>query len=212
MKNVMAKFRAAFRGPSRRRERVRLVRDASTCGVLSVVGDSVAQRLARSKPERREEERRRRRRRRHATEDKVVLGQPMLSSMVRAWDTKRAMRMGSFGLFFYGPLQHYWYRALFSHFGNASVTHFASKVALNQLVLGPVVCTAVFAWTLALQQRAAELPGKVKRDLIPTMRRGWCFWVPASSINFWIIPVKYQVMYMSGCGIVWNYILSVAAN
>ena len=224
MKHVLARVRAALRAQSRRREKIRLIKDATTCGVLSVVGDGVAQRLTRKKNNAKEDERRReyqRRRRRtrrrmrgrSGTEDEDrLLGMEMVSSVLQSWDVRRAMRMGSFGLVFYGPLQHYWYRALFSRFGSASLPHFVSKVALNQLVLGPVVCTAVFAWTLALQKRATEVPDKVKRDLYPTMRRGWCFWVPASSINFWMIPVKYQVMYMSACGIVWNYILSVAAN
>jgi protein Mpv17 len=43
------------------------------------------------------------------------------------------------------------------------------------------------------------------------LRRGWAFWVPAASINFALVPLKAQVLYMSCCSIVWNYILSTAA-
>jgi hypothetical protein len=57
-------------------------------------------------------------------------------------------------------------------------------VALNQLLLGPVVVSAVFAWNLSWSGRLKELPNKWRRDTLPTLRKGWAFWVPASSINF----------------------------
>jgi hypothetical protein len=153
---------------------------------------------------------------------------------------------------------------------------FRSQVALNQLVLGPVVVSAVFAWSLSWSGRLAEFPDKWRRDTLPTLRKGWAFWVPASSINFacapllpascapallratvvrlratrgcapgalgflplvltharvwfapsrvcvWrcavlppaacsIVPLQYQVLYMSACGIVWTTILSAAS-
>ena len=59
-----------------------------------------------------------------------------------------------------------------------------TQVALNQLVLGPVVVSAVFTWSLGWSNRLAELPTKLRRDTLPTLRKGWAFWVPASSINF----------------------------
>ena len=31
-------------------------------------------------------------------------------------------------------------------------------------------------------------------------------------VNFAVVPVRFQVLYMSCCSIVWNYILSTAAG
>jgi protein Mpv17 len=87
----------------------------------------------------------------------------------------------------------------------------APQVALNQLMLGPVVVTAVFAWNLGWSRRLAEFPAKWRRDTLPTLRKGWAFWVPASSINFAFVPLQFQVLYMSACGIVWTTILSAAS-
>ena len=87
----------------------------------------------------------------------------------------------------------------------------AAQVALNQLMLGPVVVTAVFAWNLGWTKRLAEFPAKWRRDTLPTLRKGWAFWVPASSINFAFVPLQFQVLYMSACGIVWTTILSAAS-
>lgn len=167
------------------------------------------------------------------------------------WDAARTTRLGGFGLFFYGPVMHYWYGALNAAFpvdrawplaaklspflvkaraprlrGSRSarrVAHarlclrfracacFRPQVALNQLVLGPVVVTAVFAWSLGWSRRLSEFPAKWRRDTLPTLRKGWAFWVPASSINFAFVPIQFQVLYMSACGIVWTTILSAAS-
>lgn len=44
------------------------------------------------------------------------------------------------------------------------------------------------------------------------LHAGWKFWIPASSINFWLVPVKQQVLYMSLCGVFWSAYLSYSSN
>ena len=58
----------------------------------------------------------------------------------------------------------------------------------------------------------SNYPAKVRRDALPTLRAGWSFWVPASSVNFALVPTRHQVLYMSACSIVWNVILSLNLN
>lgn len=41
---------------------------------------------------------------------------------------------------------------------------------------------------------------------------GWKFWVPASMVNFSMVPLQYRVAYMSTCAIFWNFYLSLASN
>lgn len=48
----------------------------------------------------------------------------------------------------------------------------ALQVAANQLVLAPMVLTAVFAWNLSLSNKMAQIPDKIKDDLWPTMMNG----------------------------------------
>ena len=127
-------------------------------------------------------------------------------------DLPRAARMGLFGLLFYGPYQLWWYGLLDRSFPGRSTAAFASKVALNQVALAPVVLAAVFAWNLVPLGRGGEWPGKVKRDLFPTMVNGWKFWVPAASINFWAVPLEGQVACMSACGLLWTAYLSYSSN
>ena len=174
LSRALGQLRHRLGESSRRRARTALVKDACACGALSVIGDTVAQRATSKGAGAR-------RGRRRAAGAADLLAKCGLVD----WDGVRSARMGGFGLLVYGPMQHYWYKALKANFGGSSVGDFAVKVTLNQVVLGPVVCSLVFAWTLALQRKHAEIRGKIERDLYPTMRRGWKFWVPASSVNFW---------------------------
>jgi protein Mpv17 len=134
------------------------------------------------------------------------------NSRGQSYDATRALRMGSFGLFFYGPYQHYWYQALDRAFSARTLQNFASKVALNQVCLAPVVITGVFAWNLALQGALSDLPGKLRRDFMPTIMTGWKFWVPAATINFVAVPLQHQVLYMSACGVIWTAFLSYSSS
>ena len=73
---------------------------------------------------------------------------------------------------FYGPYQHFWYRALDRAFTARTVGNFAAKVAMNQLCLAPVVISCVFAWNLALQGQAPLLRRKLEQDFVPTLVNG----------------------------------------
>jgi len=140
------------------------------------------------------------------------------TSDVPLLDVKRFFKMATFGFFYYGPLQGVWYPALDRVFpmdrtlGMAkNLFPFGMKVTLNQLLLGPMVVPVVFAWTLILEKQMHRIPEKIKNDTWPTLMKGWKFWVPAACINFSIVPLQYQILYMSSCGIFWNAILSAAS-
>jgi protein Mpv17 len=110
-----------------------------------------------------------------------------------------------------GPFQHYWYRALANWFPGSGLRSFGIKVTLNQVVLGPLVLTTAFSWNLALQQQAEKIQGKIKKDLLPTLVNGWKFWVPAACVNFFFVPLNYQVLWMSLCGVLWTGYISFAS-
>lgn len=136
-------------------------------GGLSALGDLLAQLLAR----------------RHAESS---------GRAAPEYDPLRTLRMLGFGLLWYGPYQFYWYALLDWAMPARSTQNFIAKVALNQLALAPVVLAVVFSWNLALTGAGAEIPGKIRRDLVPAMVNGWKFWVPAASVNFYCVPLDKQ--------------------
>jgi len=162
-----------------------------TCGIFSLVSDVMVQQFE-GKPNK-----------------KDANG----SSGDNVFDVARAARMTTFGLLLYGPLQHVWYVYLDRTFGKKNyVPHFLAKLGLNQTVLGPVVLLSVFAWNFVLEGKAGELQAKVKDDFWPTLITGWKIWIPLASINFWLIPVNKQVLYMSACSTISTGWLSYASN
>ena len=174
-----------------------MMKSALTSAGLGIVGDGVAQTL-----QKRGEK-------------------PPLEGSENYYDYYRTARQSLFNLTFYGPLQHVWYIFLGKRWptvpGSMAASNlkpFATKVFLNQAALGPVVVACFFAWSQALTNTftVASWTEKVQRDALPTLQKGWAFWVPASAINFAVVPVNRQVLYMSCCSIVWNCILSQAGN
>ncbi|KAG1676347.1 hypothetical protein FOA52_001142 [Chlamydomonas sp. UWO 241] len=159
---------------------------AVTSGVLSGMGDLLAQALMRYLDERD-------------------------GKSPADYDALRTLTMFGFGFCWYGPFQYYWYNVLEWLMPLKNTTNFFCKVISNQLLLAPCTLTAVFAWTLTMRGQLEAVPDKLSADLWPTMVNGWKFWVPAASVNFYFVPVQAQVLYMSCCGVLWTAYLSYAS-
>ncbi|GLC40747.1 hypothetical protein PLESTB_000026700 [Pleodorina starrii] len=129
-----------------------------------------------------------------------------------AYDPLRTARMFGYGFSWYGPCQYYWYNLLDWLMPVKTTATFLSKVAANQLVLAPITLSTVFAYNLALTGKADAISTKIRDDLWPTMQNGWKFWIPAASLNFYCVPLKSQVLYMSACGVLWTAYLSYTSN
>ncbi|KAG2501722.1 hypothetical protein HYH03_000222 [Edaphochlamys debaryana] len=129
-----------------------------------------------------------------------------------AYDPTRTARMLGYGFTWYGPLQYYWYNLLEHLMPIKTTATFLTKVASNQLILAPITLSSVFAFNLALTGQAGNIGNKIRNDLWPNMQNGWKFWIPAASLNFYCVPLKYQVLYMSACGVLWTAYLSYASN
>ncbi|KAK9821068.1 hypothetical protein WJX74_008596 [Apatococcus lobatus] len=156
-----------------------------TCGTITFVGDVLAQAITR--------------------------GQDTFADFA-ATDASRAIRMGAYGFFIYGPIMWRWYPLLESIWPTHSLRHTLSKIAANQLCLGPTILLTSFTWNYALQNQLNQLPEKLKKDGIPTMLNGWSFWVPAAALNFTVVPLRYRLPFMSVCGVCWTGYLSAKAN
>ncbi len=86
------------------------------------------------------------------------------------------------------------------------------QVAANQLLLAPVTVSTVLSWNLAWTGKADHIPDKLRTDMLPTMQNGWKFWVPAASINFFAIPLQYQVRPPRAGRVRWETLLPAVAR
>ncbi|CAI5486637.1 unnamed protein product [Closterium sp. Naga37s-1] len=123
-------------------------------------------------------------------------------------DWVRAVRMASYGFLLYGPGCHAWYRRLDRLLPAPTAANFALKVLANQVVVGPTVLLVVFAWNMAWMGKARDIPDKYRRDFFPSLIKGYKFWIPATCLNFAVVPLEARVAFMSCCAIFWNFHLS----
>lgn len=169
-----------------------------TVGGLALAGDTIAQFLEGQK--------------KHGPAGKTAGGSGAAAAPSGGYDALRALRMTSFGFLFYGPGQKVWYDFLDARLIGKTTKNIAIKVLANQIMLGPVVLVSVFAWNFAWLGKLKELPAKYRRDMGPALVNGWKFWIPASVVNFTVVPLPARVAFMSSCGVFWNFYLSSLAG
>jgi len=51
-----------------------------------------------------------------------------------------------------------------------------------------------------------------KQVYIPTYVADWVVWPPLQLVNFTFVPLRYQVLYVNACNLLWNTFLSFMAN
>lgn len=173
---------------------------ACTAGALSLTGDTIAQLMERLK------------RGRAAKLDESLNEETRIQEMAKysLWnhDYWRALRMSSYGFLLYAPGTKQWYESLDRVLVGKSVTNVALKVLANQVILGPAILFVVFGWNYFWMGKLKELPAKYKKDMVPSIINAWKFWLPATCLNFWAVPLDARVTFMSTCGIFWNFYLS----
>lgn len=171
---------------------------AFTAGVLALLGDTIAQVRSqwvfhRHDPNQRITDRE---------------SETIAKKYIDSYDWMRALRMTSYGFFIYGPSSQIWYIFLDHILRDKTLRNLTIKVTLNQLVLGPYVIAVVFAWNSLWQGKLDKLPALYHDSAFPTLVDGWKFWIPASVLNFGVVPLQARVAFMSSCSIFWNFYLS----
>lgn len=130
-------------------------------------------------------------------------------------DYKRLGIFGLYGLTCTGPMLHFWYTLLeyivvmkMNLSGKAKV---AAKLAIDRLVWGPpfVLFTITFLQllqTMSTKKTAAAIRNSYAAILYMNQK----VWVPGQALNFGVIPVDYQVLFVNAVNVGWNTYLSMA--
>lgn len=111
------------------------------------------------------------------------------------WDTTRTSRMSISGMTV-GVICHNWYKFLDSRLPGRTIKVVAQKVLIDQVVCSPI-CIATFFITLGILERAtwAETKKEIKDKAGRLYAAEWVVWPPAQVVNFYILPLRFRVLY-----------------
>ncbi len=88
-------------------------------------------------------------------------------------------------------------------------------MVLDQLAFAPVVLAGFFiSNSLANDPSVEGLKQGVKsykEKIWETLKINWMIWPIATTVNFWLMPLQYQVLFANVVGLFWNIILSFIA-
>lgn len=137
---------------------------------------------------------------------------PLRSSGPQPFDFERLTRFMSYG-FLMAPIQFLWFGRLTKWFpiadkgGNVQAL---KRVAMDQLIFAPVGLSCFFTFmTVTEGGGRKEIVTKFQDIYIPTLRANYILWPAVQIINFRLMPLQFQIPFVSTVGIAWTAYLSL---
>lgn len=128
------------------------------------------------------------------------------------FDFERLTRFMAYG-FLMAPIQHKWFGFLSSLFPitKASGTLAAMKrVAFDQLIFAPIGLSVFFTFmTVAEGGGKRAVMRKFQDVYIPALKANYMLWPAVQMLNFRVMPLQFQIPFVSTVGIAWTAYLSL---
>jgi hypothetical protein len=116
--------------------------------------------------------------------------------------------------FMMAPLQFKWFQFLSKAFPITKGSAFGptmKRVAFDQLVYAPVGVAAFFIiMTLAEGGGKRAITHKLRDMYMPTLKANYMVWPAVQLLNFRVIPLQFQLPFVSSVGIAWTAYLSLS--
>ncbi|KAM3289634.1 PXMP2/4 family protein 4 [Capsicum chacoense] len=142
-----------------------------------------------------------------------VTSQIITMSLSDSLDIIRTLRMAGFGLLILGTAQHFWFNFVGTVLPKRDIISTLKKLAMGQLVFGPVINSIFFSFNAALQgENGEEIIARLKRDLLPTMMNGLMYWPVCDFLTYKVIPVHLQPLANSAFAYAWTIYLTYVAS
>ncbi|KKA28339.1 hypothetical protein TD95_000172, partial [Thielaviopsis punctulata] len=111
------------------------------------------------------------------------------------------------------PAQFGWFKVLERMFpmgATASVGPAVKRMVCDQVLFAPLgVATFFTAMTLAEGGGRGEIRKKLRDTYVPTLKANWMVWPAVQLVNFRVMPVRFQLPFVSTVGIAWTAYLSL---
>ncbi|XP_070195464.1 mpv17-like protein 2 [Littorina saxatilis] len=126
----------------------------------------------------------------------------------REYDYARTGRMFILGMVL-GPFGHFFYASLDKFIQGSSVSHVLRKIAADQLIGSPLFYSGFLIGGGALEGKSMrQCKVELKEKFSTIYMADCCLWPPAQFINFYFLPPRFRLIYISALSLVWNTYLS----
>lgn len=130
-----------------------------------------------------------------------------------SWE--RTLQFAGVGLVFVGPFLRFWFTKLDKIVSpNQSVLkRTTKKVFLDQFIVDPpflVVFTIILSSVQGMN--VSQIHDRLRSDYIPLLKMNLTVWPLAQFINFALVPLRFQVIFIEFISIFWNAYLSFKLN
>ncbi|KAF4587874.1 vacuolar membrane protein [Ophiocordyceps camponoti-floridani] len=128
------------------------------------------------------------------------------------FDLERLTRFAAYG-FCVAPLQFKWFRFLERAFPMTKTSAFGpamKRVVFDQFVYAPFGVGLFFvAMTVAEGGGKRAVSNKLRDMYVPTLKANYVVWPAVQMVNFRLMPVQFQLPFVSTIGIAWTAYLSL---
>ncbi|GAB1316492.1 Vacuolar membrane protein [Madurella fahalii] len=137
---------------------------------------------------------------------------PESKALPPPFDFERLTRFMAYG-FCIAPVQFRWFKFLERCFPITKSSAFLpamKRVAFDQLIFAPFGVAAFFtAMTVAEGGGRRAVSQKLRDMYVPTLKANYMLWPAVQVINFRLMPVQFQLPFVSTVGIAWTAYLSL---
>jgi protein Mpv17 len=116
------------------------------------------------------------------------------------YDWHRTGRFFIMGSLWVAPITNYWYRALSTRIvpgKTRTLSRITKRLVLDQFVFAPMFCPSFLfvLWLLEGRDDVRSIHNKLMMVAPEVIVANWKLWIPAMTINFSVVPLKYQVLF-----------------
>ena len=137
-------------------------------------------------------------------------------------DWRRTLAFVSFGALYTGGIQSVLFRFYAKQWPLALATEsywsrarpVLARLFCNQFVVVPALYFPLFFGVTETLRGRTPVQAKAHYDSRwwKACQLNYCLWLPAQAVQFALVPVQLQVLFVSGVGLFWQTSLSIAAN
>ncbi|XP_048005266.1 protein Mpv17 [Leguminivora glycinivorella] len=128
-------------------------------------------------------------------------------------DYRRTCQFASIGLFVGGPALRVWYGVLQKYIGKEGKTVAIKKVFVDQAIFAPTFLFLILATVGTMQGKNWEtVKSEIRRDYFDVLKTNYLIWPWVQLVNFYYVPLQYQVLIVQTVALFWNTYLSWKTN